>query len=38
MEQRGVDGERHGEDAGGGLHEQAHCLEVYDVFGFGVQL
>jgi hypothetical protein len=22
-----ADGEWHGEDAGGGLHEQAHCLE-----------
>ncbi len=35
-----ADGERHGEDADGGLHEQAHCLEgvSHDVFGFGVRL
>ncbi len=33
-----ADGERHGEDAGGGLHEQADCLEgvSHDVFGLGV--
>jgi hypothetical protein len=33
-------GERHGEDAGGGLHQQAHCLEgvSHDVFGLGVRL
>ena len=35
-----ADGERHGEDAGGGLHQQAHGLEgmSHDVFGFGVRL
>ena len=35
-----TDGKRHGEDAGGGLHEQAHGLEgvSHDVFWLGVRL